>query len=444
MIVGRHVFVCIATLSTLGIVCTERANAVPSFSRQTGLACNVCHSNPPELTAFGRLFKLNGYTMTDLKADSTIGDHKDLKINKYIPFSAMFLIDDTFTQKDQPGAQNGNVEFPQAFSIFLAGMIAPHFGGMVQATYSHQSDHFGLDNTDFRYANHTKMGKKDLLYGVTLNNNPTVEDVWNSTPAWGFPWISASSAPKPAAAPLIAGGLAQDVAGVGAYALWNNHLYGNLSIYRSEHAGGAQPNVGTGFANNISVVAPYWRFAWQQSWGLNYLEVGTYGIYVNSTPNAIDGLSDRFFDPALDLQYERPFGKNLLTVHSTYIHEHSDLDATFTAGGAASAVHHLNTFKVDGTYHWRGRYTGTLGAFNTAGTADPLFFAQAPVSGSATGSPNSRGYTAQFAFWPLQNIDLSIAYTGYTKFNGGTTNYDGAGRNASNNNTTYIGLWLNF
>src|ERR1700731_37784 len=173
MIVGRHVFVCIATLSKLGIVCTERANAVPSFSRQTGLACNVCHSNPPELTAFGRLFKLNGYTMTDLKADSTIGDHKDLKINKYIPFSAMFLIDDTFTQKDQPGAQNGNVEFPQAFSIFLAGMIAPHFGGMVQATYSHQSDHFGLDNTDFRYANHTKMGKKDLLYGVTLNNNPT-------------------------------------------------------------------------------------------------------------------------------------------------------------------------------------------------------------------------------------------------------------------------------
>lgn len=444
MIVGRHVFVWIATLSTLGFICSERANAVPSFSRQTGLGCNVCHSNPPELTAFGRLFKLNGYTMTDLKPDSTIGDHKDLKINKYIPFSAMFLVDDTFTQKDQPAAQNGNVEFPQAFSIFLGGMLAPHFGGLVQATYSHQSDHFGLDNTDFRYANHAKMGKKDLLYGVTLNNNPTVEDVWNSTPAWGFPWISADSAPKPAAAPLIAGGLAQDVAGVGAYALWNNHLYGNLSLYRSEHAGGSQPNVGVGFGNNISVVAPYWRFAWQQSWGLNYLEVGTYGIYVNSTPNAIDGLSDRFFDPALDLQYERPFGKNLLTVHSTYIHEHSDLDSTFTAGGATLAAHHLNSFKVDGTYHWHGRYTGTLGGFNTSGTVDPLFFAQNAVSGSANGSPNSRGYTMQFAFWPMQNIDLSIGYTGYTKFNGGTTNYDGAGRNASNNNTTYIALWLNF
>ena len=28
--------------------------AVPSFARQTGLSCNVCHSNPPQLTEIGR------------------------------------------------------------------------------------------------------------------------------------------------------------------------------------------------------------------------------------------------------------------------------------------------------------------------------------------------------------------------------------------------------
>ena len=38
----------------------ERAQAVPRFARQMGLSCNVCHSNPPELTAFGRNFKLMG------------------------------------------------------------------------------------------------------------------------------------------------------------------------------------------------------------------------------------------------------------------------------------------------------------------------------------------------------------------------------------------------
>src|SRR5512146_2590852 len=45
--------------------------AIPSFSRQTGLACNVCHIAFPQLTAFGRLFKLNAYTWTALPAVKT-------------------------------------------------------------------------------------------------------------------------------------------------------------------------------------------------------------------------------------------------------------------------------------------------------------------------------------------------------------------------------------
>src|ERR1051325_6712287 len=40
---------------------------VPSFSRQTKLACSACHNGFPQLTAFGRMFKLNGYTMTGLQ-----------------------------------------------------------------------------------------------------------------------------------------------------------------------------------------------------------------------------------------------------------------------------------------------------------------------------------------------------------------------------------------
>jgi hypothetical protein len=37
-----------------------------------------------------------------------------------------------------------------------------------------------------------------------------------------------------------------------------------------------------------------------------------------------------------------------------------------------------------------------------------------------------------------------VNYTGYSKFNGTTTNYDGALRNASDNNTVYTAVWLNF
>jgi hypothetical protein len=42
------------------------AQAVPSFARQTGMACEACHTVWPELTHFGRVFKANGFALVDL------------------------------------------------------------------------------------------------------------------------------------------------------------------------------------------------------------------------------------------------------------------------------------------------------------------------------------------------------------------------------------------
>ncbi|HUY93658.1 MAG TPA: hypothetical protein VMU71_00115 [Terracidiphilus sp.] len=436
-------FLCLF-IAVLFLCSVEAAHAVPSFARQTGLACNVCHTNPPELTQFGRNFKLRGYVLTKAGSEGKVGNTKDLFLTKNIPIAFMALLSNSSYQANQPEAQNNAAGFPQQLSIFLAGAFATHFGGMAQVTYTHSDDHFGMDNTDLRYANHAKLGGKGLDYGITLNNNPTVQDLWNSTPAWGFPWISSASSVGPLAGPIIAGALGQDVAGLGGYSMWNDHLYTELTVYRSEHAGAAAPVTGSGQTYNISGVAPYWRAAWQQTWGSNYLEVGTYGIYMNSFPGAITGPEDRYVDPSLDFQYERPFGANMLDVHGTYIHEKSNLGATFAAGGATTPDIHLNTFRLDSTYHWRNRYTATGALFSTTGNSDPLLYTPAPVTGSRNGNPDTGGYIFQFAYWPMQNIDLNVSYTGYTKFNGASSNYDGALRNASDNNTVYMALWVNF
>ncbi len=422
------------------VVCPD-AQALPSFTRQTGLQCNVCHSHPPELTAFGRKFKLEGYTLT--AADTTI-EGTNLKISRYLPISVMVLLSYSATNEPVPGAQNGNVEFPQTLNLSLGGAISPHAGGLVEISYSAQENHVGLEMADIRYARHTTLGSKDLLVGLTVNNDPTLADVWNSTPSWGYPWLSPDNTPAPIAEPLIAGGLSQDVAGLGGYTMWNSHLYAGLTLYRSAHLGGPQPLTGTDFTYNIQGAAPYWRLAWQQTWGLNYLEVGTYGIHVSSVPGGVTGTPDTYTDAAADLQFERPFGVNLLTAHATYIHEASTLDGTFAAGGAAAPAQHLNTWRADATYHLGNRYTLRAAGASTTGSADPVLFAPAPVTGSALGSPNSTKFIGQVGFWPQQNVALSIAYTGYTTFNGGSRNYDGAGRNASANNSVYVSLWLNF
>jgi hypothetical protein len=66
------------------------------------------------------------------------------------------------------------------------------------------------------------------------------------------------------------------------------------------------------------------------------------------------------------------------------------------------------------------------------------------VSGFANGSPNSNGWIGELDYLPWQNVKLALQYTHYQKFNGASSNYDGSGRDASDNNTLYVLAWLNF
>jgi hypothetical protein len=340
-------------------------------------------------------------------------------------------------------SQNGSFQFPQQASLFLAGAWATHVGSFVQVTYTSQGDHFTWDNSDIRYANATKLFNKDLAYGITLNNNPTMEDLWNSTPVWGFPWVNSDWAPTPNAGAIVNGALGQDVAGIGGYAMWNNHLYFAGTIYRSAHIGASQPNTGLGAGINIRGVAPYWRVAWQQTSKNNNLEVGTYGIHMKSTPQAITGLEDSYTDWAADFQYDRTipqFRGDVVSFRGTYIRENSSLVATASNNpGDLLIRHHLNNVQANAEYHLGDKYSATIGYFNVTGTPDPFLFPPGPVSGNANnGDPRSNGYIANVSWWPVQNIGLTFQYTGYTRFNGAGTNYDGAGRNAGSNNTLYL------
>jgi hypothetical protein len=433
----------VAVLLFFVAVNPPKVSAVPSYARQTGLACSGCHYAPPELNPAGRRFKLTGYVD---RADETKSIKVDpgkkraaLDLLSSLPLSVMLETSFTSTKSPLPTSQNGNFELPQDISLFLSGAWTSNVGSFLQVTYDTQDDHFTSDNTDIRYANKRKLAGKELIYGIDLNNNPTVEDLWNSTPAWGFPWVVSDFAPTPSASPIINGGLAQDVAGLGGFAMWDNHLYLDAAIYRSEHVGGPQPNPGDGSTNNIRGLAPYWRVAWQQLTAKTQYEVGTYGIHVRNTSLSGPGPEDEYTDVAFDTQIDRTvFRTDVLSFRGTFIHENADLLASFAGGLAGQGSHHLNTLMANAEYHFGNRYTGTFGVFNTGGTVDPVLYAPASVSGSANGDPRGAGYLANFSYWPWQNLQLAAQYTGYTRFNGGTTNYDGSGRNASSNNTVYL------
>lgn len=422
------------------------AGATASFARQTGLACSACHTTPPELTEYGREFKLKAYTDSKEPGVKEEGKGKQsgLELLESLPFSLNLRASGTHTGNVQPGTRNTSSEVPQQLNFWIAGKVYQHAGSYVQLTYDAQGDHFSFDNSDVRYARSTKLGGKDLTWGIDFNNDPTWEDLWHSTPAYGYPWVAPDATPSPAAAAIIDGPLGHDVVGIGGYFMWDSHLYGNMEVYRSQHIGEAQPSGGTGFPFNISGAAPYWRVAYQASKGSNYFEAGTYGMYMQSFPNAITGPTDVYTDTAVDFTYERSFKVDSLSVHATYIHETNSLDATFLAGGASQASHHLNTARWDANYHFGNKYRLTVGNFFTSGTADTVIYAPAAVSGSANGSPKTSGYVGEVAYWPVQNLEIGLSYRGYFKFNGASHNYDGSGRAASGNNTSYLYLLFNF
>lgn len=423
-----------------------RAFAVPSYARQTGLPCSGCHYTPPELNAAGRLFKLMGYIdkVKNDNLDVPSGPRRaGLDLMKNLPLSAWLEASNTSTNKPQPGTQNSSFEFPQDVSLFVAGAWTTHVGSFLQVTYDVQDDHFTMDNTEVRYANKVQRAGKDWVYGLTLNNNPTVEDLWNSTPAWGFPFIASDSAPTPAAAPLIQGGLGQDVAGIGAFTMWDQHLYFAGTIYRSDHIGNSQPISGTDASGNalpfnIRGVAPYWRLAWQQNGQTSNLEVGLYGIHVKSTPGAVTGLEDSYTDFGPDFQYDKTLGHDVLSVRGSFVRENAALVASADAGAVGQSRHHLNAANANVEYHFGNKYSAALGWFDTSGTTDTTLYAPADVSGSANGRPKSSGVIANISWWPMQNLDLAAQYTAYSRFNGAATNYDGSGRNAGANNTLYL------
>ncbi len=423
---------------------TVHREVIPSFTRQTGLACNVCHTTFPQLTPFGRRFKLNGYTLTGLQVVEA-GDtaKRSLRIDLVPPVSAMVMASGTRIKTAQPGTQNNNIELPDQLSLFLGEEITPRLGTFLQFTYSAASGSFGIDNFDVRYANHGKLAAKEVIYGFSLNNNPTVQDVWNSTPAWGFPWASSSVAPSPAAGTLIDGALAQQAAGFGGYALWDNRIYGEFSVYRSAPQGGPHPPDATA-TNTLHGIAPYWRVAVQHGWHGQYLEVGTYGMSTTLYPSGVTGPTDRYTDVALDAQYERRVGGGSVTAHTTWIHESQRLNASFDSALVANASNTLKTFKIDGSYYTAGRVGATVAYFSTTGGADNVRYAPAPVVGSRLGSPNSNGIIGELDFLPWLNTRLTAQYVAYTKFNGSSTNYDGSGRNASDNNTLFLLVWLAF
>ena len=454
---------------------TSPAEALPSFARQTGQPCGTCHTDYPGLTPYGRLFKLNGYTAgggrfrttlfpfqdnptnalaayakkTDAGRDSnspTIGQ-SDTSNVWVPPIAVMAVFGYTHTQAPQdpdaiaPYNPNDNWTIPQ-ISLFWGGAVTEHIGAFSQWTYDGRSA-WGWDNQDIRYSNTGMLGKMDVIYGITADNNPTIGDPWNTVPAWGFPYMGSNVAPDPGVGTLVDGGMEMAVAGAGAYGYFNNLVYLQLSGYRSINPDTlGRLGAGPSDAGAIDGVAPYWRAAIEPHWGRHWLEFGTFGMSARLHPWSDPDLfiqsaqTDRYTDIAFDTQYQYQGDNYWLTLRGTYIHEDQSLGATYAMGGSDNPTNTLNTLRLYGSLAYGGDNRVVLSGqyFDTWGSMDASFYAG-----------DTKGYVVELAYipfmnspspvYPWANVRLGAKYTYYTEF-------DGTTEGAQDNNTLFLYAWF--
>ena len=441
---------CIAALTFAPAV----SNAVPAYARQTGQNCVACHVSFPELTPYGRWFKLSGYT---------------IGVRQAIPLAMMSQVgrtsiknNDDGTGTDTPATARDRRLALNGVSAFLAGKATDNLGGFVQWTFSENYNtdgtkvgHSGIDNTDLRAVG--RIGSVDadvvkLLYGLTLHNNPTAQDVWNSTPAFGFPFTASPTAIVPTATTQIEGALAQQVAGIGGYVFYDRTWYGELTAYRTADGvfsvlrKGQDINTPGGVAR-LDGYNPYLRFAYNKEWGANSVMLGAFAMRVSRFRDNTDPSSgvDRFTDRGVDAQYQYITNPHSFTAQARYIKERQDYRASFGQDLTSNPTDTLRSLRLKASYYYEHKYGVTLSHFSSKGSADANLYPSAPVTGSANGSPDSTARVFQLDYLPVQNIRLLMQYTAYTKFNGGRGGYDGVtARSPRDNNTLFFDVWVSY
>jgi hypothetical protein len=230
---------------------------------------------------------------------------------------------------------------------------------------------------------------------------------------------------------------------------------------------------------------PYWRLALTREWGPHDIMVGASGMVAHVYDGGSD-ISDpnnlgRFRNSGVDAQYQYLLDPHTITAQVAYMRQKQNYSANTVADAnangapavfvdaAGSPVAPVNdsdttkTFRAKLSYVYLAKYGGSLSFFNLTGTTntlnqtsgfDPAFGITSDpggllgatgmsqrVGGNLSGNPATRGLTYE-AFWlPVQYVRVGVQYTAYNKFNGASTNYDGLGRNARDNNSLFVYIW---
>lgn len=396
------------------LIFASSAQALPSFSRQTGEACTACHVQTwgANLTPRGREFKLKGYTEGE---------------GKWIPPLSVVAEGGGFfsLSSDSPLLSSPATTSDRGFfagSVFYAGKIAGPVGAYVEGSYANDAER-GIDTgflnkVDLRFANQVKVAGHQVDYGISVNNEPGVQDLWNTNAVWSPSGFGFAAPAYLSPAPLADRGLSGYVAGASLYTMVNKLLYleagGYASLPRDVQRGIGRDNLG--FTPEIDGAAAYWRIALQHEWDGHYLAIGHFGLQADTgIPHPVIGRLLKLFTPTSDLGLDATYQylanpDHIFEFKGRYIRETQSGQLRFLL---EPSIHGDTTenFNINGAYTWMqtlglsvGYYQYSSGSYSGVLIARNDFnFLTTELSYTPFGKKNSLAA-------PWANLRLSLAY----------------------------------
>lgn len=112
-------------------VCSD-SYAVSTFARQTGMDCASCHFQTfPALSAFGRSFKAEGYTLMGTQ-ETVKGDNLSLPVVLNVGLVAKLRYQKTNGDDPTRDTNKGELQFPDELALLIGGRAGEHMGFLLE------------------------------------------------------------------------------------------------------------------------------------------------------------------------------------------------------------------------------------------------------------------------------------------------------------------------
>jgi hypothetical protein len=195
---------------------------------------------------------------------------------------------------------------------------------------------------------------------------------------------------------------------------------------------------------------PYYRLAYTTEWGPSNLMVGAFGMRSRVGDGSGSGQATVYNDRGLDAQYQYISSPHVVSTQFRYVRETASDPSNLVYANPSANLHSVYAKAM---YVYRAKYGAALAYWSEQGSADASyanaggsanFFSCLDAPTCSAGSPNTRVWIPGIFWQPLQNVRLTLYKTYFTQFLGAGRNYDGNGRKASDNNSTYLYAWIDF